>query len=110
MKMYIVLLDNFPIHMAPLIAAHASLCGYLMFEKDLDMQKWKDTSFKKVVCITNENHFEKLKKLEKYFIVTESSLAGKEVALVFCPREEVPKQLRRLRLWNFLGERVFISS
>lgn len=100
MKMYILIKDNVPAKLAPVIAAHASLACYKKFEEDEDMQTWINSVFKKVVCKVNDKEFENAKKEAKHLLLTESALSNKEVAIVFSPREEYSKQFRFFRMWN----------
>ncbi len=100
MKMYIILLNNIPDRLAPVISAHASLACYKKFQTDERMVKWINGTFKKVVCVVNENEFDKLKKESDYVLLTESSLDNQEVCLAYCPREEFPKMFKFLRMWK----------
>ena len=54
MKMYILIKDDVPVKMAPVIAAHASLACYKKYKDDPDMIEWVHSIFKKVVCKVNE--------------------------------------------------------
>lgn len=100
MKMYIIIKDNIPDKLAPVIAAHASLACYKKFEENEDMIKWINGIFKKVVCLANEIEFDKLKNETDFVVITESSLDNKEVALAFCPREEYSKKFKFLKMWT----------
>lgn len=100
MKMYIIVKDNIPDKLAPVIAAHASLACYKKFQENEDMIKWINGIFKKVVCLANEIEFDKLKNETDFVVITESSLDNKEVALAFCPREEYPKMFKFLKMWT----------
>lgn len=100
MKMYILVKDNVPQNMVPLITAHASLAGYLKFEKDSETQQWVSGSFYKVICKVNEKEFEKAKSFDDYVLLTESALDNQEVALVFRPREEWPKAFKFYTLYK----------
>jgi len=105
--MYIFIKDNIPDNMAPVVAAHASLSCYLTFEKNVDMIKWRTTSFKKVVCRVNDKEFEELKNSNLLFnVTTESSLGGKEVAITFCPIETYPKNFKNFKLWKPIQNEV----
>jgi hypothetical protein len=99
MKMYIILKDNIPDKLAPVIAAHASLACYKKFQENEDMIKWINGIFKKVVCLANEIEFDKLKMETDFVVITESSLDNKEVGLAFCPREEYSKKFKFLKMW-----------
>ncbi len=94
MKMYIVVKNNVPDKLVPVITAHASLACYKKYESNEDMQKWINGIFKKVVCVVNEVEFDKLKNEENFVMLTESALDNKEVCLAFCPREEYPKKFK----------------
>lgn len=61
MKMYIIVKDNVPDKLVPVITAHASLACYKKFETNEQMVTWINGIFKKVVCITTETEFNKLK-------------------------------------------------
>lgn len=100
MKMYILIKDHVPDKMVPVIAAHASLACYKQFEEDKDMIQWIGGIFKKVVCRVNEKEFSNAQMEEKHLILTESALAGQEVCIVFCPREEYSKQFRFFKMWE----------
>lgn len=106
MKMYIFIKDSVPDEFAPVVAAHASLACYLIYEKDEDMKKWREESFRKVVCRVSENRFNELKfrwtnrKEAKFNVTTESSLNGDEVAITFCPREKFPEIFKTFPLWK----------
>jgi peptidyl-tRNA hydrolase len=98
--MYIIVKDNIPDKLAPVIAAHASLACYKKFQENDNMIKWINGIFKKVVCLANETEFDKLKNETDFLVITESSLDNKEVALAFCPREEYPKKFKFLKMWT----------
>lgn len=99
MKMYILIKRGTPDNMVPVIAAHSSLVAYLNFEDDADLQQWLKLSFKKVVCTVTPEEFEFVRALSKCKVITESSLDGAEVALVFCPRKNYPLMFRDFPLW-----------
>lgn len=98
--MYIIVKDNIPDKLVPVIMAHASLACYKKFEDNEDMVKWINGIFKKVVCITSEIEFEKLKDEADFVVLSESALDNKEVCLAFCPREEYPKKFKFLKMWS----------
>jgi len=100
MKMYILIKDEVPDELAPVIAAHASLAAYRQFEKDVDMQTWVNGIFKKVVCRVNEKEFERAREADKQLTLKESVLDNQEVALAFCPRKVYPKAFRFFRMWR----------
>ena len=100
MKMYIIVKDNIPDKLVPVITAHASLACYKKYETNEDMVKWINGIFKKVVCLANETEFDKLKTESDSVVLTESSLDNKEVCLAFCPREEYAKRFKFLKMWT----------
>jgi peptidyl-tRNA hydrolase len=100
MKMYILIKDNVPNKLVPVIAAHASLACFRKYEQDEDMQRWINTVFKKAVCKVSEAEFNKAKDAEKNVLLTESALDNQEVCLAFSPREEYPKSFKYFRLWS----------
>lgn len=97
--MYILLKGNLPDKLAPVVAAHASLACYRQYESDAAMQEWINSVFKKVVCRVDEAAFEQAKSIDRYTLLTESSLSHAEVALAFCPREEYPKAFQFFKMW-----------
>lgn len=100
MKMYILIKNSVPDKLVPVIAAHASLACYKMYETDTDMQKWINGIFRKVVCEVSDSEFERLKQEDRYIILTESALNGEEVCIAFCPREEYPKMFKFFKMWT----------
>jgi len=97
MKMYILVKQSLPSHKAVVIA-HASLMGYLKYQDEPEMKEWLEKSFRKVVCEVSDLEFENAKLVEKCVVVTESSLGGAEVGLVFCPRNEWPTYFKYFKL------------
>lgn len=100
MKMYIIVKNDIPDKMVPVITAHASLACYKKFEHNENMIKWISGIFKKVVCVVNEAEFSVLKNELDFVLLTESSLDNKEAALAFCPREEYSKKFKFLKMWT----------
>jgi len=100
MKMYIIIKNNIPDKLVPVIAAHASLACYKKYESNEDMIKWINGIFKKVVCVANEIEFERIKNETDFVLLTESSLDNREVCLAFCPREEYSKIFKFLKMWT----------
>jgi len=98
--MYIIVKNNIPDKLVPVITAHASLACYKKYEQHADMIKWIHGIFKKVVCIVDELEFDQLKNETDVVVLTESSLDNKEVCLAFCPREEYPKKFKFLKMWT----------
>ncbi|EPR68274.1 hypothetical protein ADICYQ_2744 [Cyclobacterium qasimii M12-11B] len=101
--MYIVVKDNIPDKLIPVITAHASLACYRKFEDNEQMKQWINGIFKKVVCIVDEVAFNNLKSESENILLTESRLNDKEVCLAFCPREEYPKKFKFLKMWTPQG-------
>lgn len=100
MKMYIIVKNNVPDKLVPVITAHASLACYKKYETNENMIRWINGIFKKVVCVVNETEFESFKNDEDNIVLTESSLDNKEVCIAFCPREEYPKNFKFLKMWS----------
>ncbi|WP_294200868.1 peptidyl-tRNA hydrolase [uncultured Chryseobacterium sp.] len=98
MKMYIIIMNNVPDKLVPVIAAHASLACYKKYENSEDMKKWMNGIFRKVVCTANTTEFENLKNENDFVLLTESALDNQEVALAFSPREEYPKKFKFLKM------------
>jgi desulfoferrodoxin (superoxide reductase-like protein) len=100
MKMYIIVKDNIPDKLVPVITAHASLACYKKFEENEHMIKWINGIFKKVVCLVSAHEFDHLKNETDFVVLTESSLENQEVCIAFCPREEYSKKFKFLRMWT----------
>ncbi|SHH82482.1 aminoacyl-tRNA hydrolase [Flavobacterium johnsoniae] len=100
MKMYIIVKDDIPDKLVPVITAHASLACYKKYESNEDMIKWINGIFKKVVCIANDIEFDRLKNETDFVLLTESYLDNKEVCLAFCPREIYSKKFQFLKMWT----------
>ena len=91
-KIYICIKKSLPSHKV-LGAAHGVLMAYLKFQERLDYA-WLKQSFRKVVCEVTDAEFEILKAEQDYITVTESGLAGIEIALVFYPRAQWPERFK----------------
>ena len=100
MKMYIVLKNNIPDSLAPVVAAHASLACYRKFQNDYRMSTWIHGIFKKVVCVASPQEFDQLKDETDYVLLTESTFKHQEVCLAFCPRKEFPNKFKFLKMWT----------
>lgn len=100
MKMYIIVKNNVPDQLVPVITAHASLACYKKYETNENMIIWINGIFKKVVCVVNESEFENFKNEEHHIVLTESSCDNKEVCIAFCPRDEYPKKFKFLKMWS----------
>jgi len=82
--------------------AHGSLACYLKFKDHPDMQEWLTNSFAKSVCQVSliEFNAEKAIDPETHVVLTESTLDGEEVAIVYCPRKEYPKRFKFFKLYR----------
>lgn len=100
MKMYILVKEDIPNNLVPVITAHASLACFLKYEQDEDMQRWINSVFKKAVCKVTKVEFEKARQVEKNVLLTESALNDQEVCIAFSPRDEYPKYFKYFRLWS----------
>ncbi|HTZ22065.1 MAG TPA: hypothetical protein VMC06_14360 [Opitutaceae bacterium] len=100
MKMYILIKESVPTGFAVLASAHASLACYLKFKDTPEMSLWLSGPFYKAVCRVNDQEFEQAKGVTDHVLLTESALAGQEVAIAFRPREEWPKAFKFYRLYK----------
>ena len=100
-KMYILIKDwvdpghaiNTAVHAGAMIQSHWK-------KTDPIMTEWYLTSFRKCTCVATEKEFEKSKKYDDWFVVTELAFDKKEVAIVFKPRKEWPRFFQFLKLWK----------
>ena len=102
-KMYFLVKDSIDNGHAIVAVAHGSIICYKNFLDHPDMIKWNAESFRKVVCRVTEEQFQKAKEYGSFATVTESSLGGIEVALVFRPGVEVGEGInffKSLKLWK----------
>lgn len=98
--MYILIKDDVPDHMVPVISAHVSLGTYLEFQHLTDMQDWLKNSFRKVVVKVNQKEFDNMKNSEyNRRVFTESALDGMEVAIGCVPTEQ-EKPFKFYKLWK----------
>ena len=108
--MYICIKASIPSHKV-LGAAHGVLMAHLKFGADSTLgfahgkfyREWLKDSFRKVVCEVSDQEFEDLKQTDEFkmgwaVVVTESGLDNAEIAIVFCPQPEWPKQFRTFPL------------
>ena len=100
MKMYILIRESVPLGIAMTAVGHAAVACYRKYEATEDMKTWLEKSFKKVVCKVSDEEFEKVKSVENNIVLTESSIANQETAIVFAPRKEFPKQFKFYRLYK----------
>ncbi len=102
LKMYILIREDTPANIVPLIAAHTSIGTYREFEPWLITQKWFNTELQKtVICKVSAEQFEKAKEYGEYFITTEvhHQELG-ELGLGFRIRAEYPKFFKFLPLYK----------
>jgi len=100
LKSYILIRDSVPTGFAVLAAAHASLAMYLRFRDTEEVRQWLEGPFHKVICRVGDEELERAKQVPDHVLITESALAGQEVALAFRPRAEWPKSFKFLRLFR----------
>ncbi len=100
MKMYILIRKFFPLGIAMVATAHASLAAYLQYEDTEEMKQWLEGKFYKTVCKVNDKEFDQAKTIDDYTLITESSLDHEEVAIAFKPRTEYPKFFKYFRLYK----------
>lgn len=101
MKMYILIKEEIPVGFAILAAAHGSLAAYLEYQGTQEVKDWLGgPAFYKVICKVNDKEFEKAKEFDDRVVMTESALEGREVAIVFKPREEWPKPFKFYKLYR----------
>jgi peptidyl-tRNA hydrolase len=100
MKMYILIRDDVPLGFAMLAAAHASLAAYLKYQHTPEVQSWLLGPFCKVICRVTAKQFEQAKQTPDHVVMTESALAGQEVAIAFKPRDEWPKSFKFYSLYR----------
>lgn len=100
MKMYILIRESIPAGFAVLAAAHASLACYLKFRDAPEVAEWLAGPFYKAVCKVSDAEFERAKEVADHVVLTESALAGQEVAIAFKPRAEWPKAFKFYRLYK----------
>ena len=100
LKMYILVKESIPLGKAMVGIAHASLACYLKFRETKEVKQWLSEVFTKMVCIVNEQEFEKAKLEDDNLIITESTLDYNETIIAFKPRKEYPKYFNFFRLYK----------
>ena len=98
--MYILIRESVPTGFAVLAAAHASLACYLKFREAPEVAEWLAGPFYKAVCKVSDAEFERAKEVADHVVLTESALAGQDVAIAFKPRAEWPKAFKFYRLYK----------
>lgn len=85
-KQYIVLRHEIPPSVATIGVAHGVLGAYLKWKDEPIVQQWVSGIFYKVICqARNLEEFEAVKKWPDGLQITESSLNGLCIAVVFKP-------------------------
>ena len=100
MKMYILVKESVPLGFAMVASAHASLAAYLKFKGTPEIVEWLAGPFHKTVCKVCDKEFENAKLVADHVVLTESALAGQEVAVAFKPREDWPAMFKFFRLYK----------
>ena len=98
--MYVLVKESVPLGFAMVAAAHAGLAAYLKFQETPEVREWLSGPFSKAVCKVSDEEFERAKQCPDHVVITESALAGAEVAIAFKPREEWPGAFRFFRLYR----------
>ena len=99
MKMYIVIFDDVPAGLAPVVSAHGSLICYLMNSGTPEIKEWLK-GFKKVVVSASRDMEKALLNIPNAIKITESRLDNKLVGIVYLQSFERQKVLRNLPLWD----------
>ena len=99
MKAYILIKESVPLGFAMVAAAHA---GTILGMSDNEMAKaWRNGVFRKCLCKVSASEFEAAKQSPLiHTILTESALDYQEVAIVFMPQIEWPKEFRFYQLYK----------
>jgi peptidyl-tRNA hydrolase len=98
--MYILIRESLDAGHAVVAAAHASLACYLKFQGAPEVEEWLRGPFRKVVCRVTDEELARAKAFPDHVVITESRLAGAEVAIAFKPRAEWDASFRFLRLYR----------
>ncbi len=100
LRLLAVVRDDLPPNHVALTLFHAGLSVYLKWKENPEhapiVDLWVTHSFKKVIRKANATQFEQAKKEHPHIVMTESSLEGKETALIFVPSDDYPKFLNFL--------------
>lgn len=103
MKMYIIVREEVPLHVAINSVGHAALGTYLKFKDHEETQEWLETSFNKVTCKANPKEFELAKTMDDYLLIREAKFNNEEICIGFRPRKEWHKFFKYLRLYSQEG-------
>ena len=102
LKMYILIREDTPADIVPLVASHLPMLTYRKFKNYPLMQKWFETELQKtVVCKVSAEIFEKAKEYGEYFALVEihHQELG-ELGLGFSVQREYPKFFKFLPLYK----------
>jgi len=102
LKMYILIREDTPANLVPLIAAHTAMGTYREFEPWIVTQKWFETELQKtVICKVSAKQFEKAKEYGDWFALIEvhHQELG-ELGLGFRVQKEYPKFFKFLPLYK----------
>lgn len=103
LEMYILIREEIPIDIVPLIATHIAMITYKKFKDYRLMQKWFETKLQKtVICKVTRAQFEKAKEYDGYFALSEVHHQDfGELGLGFKIEEKYPKFFKFLkRYWG----------
>lgn len=109
-KLYIVVLDEVPDHMVPVLVAHTVLGAHLHCFSDLAYEttyrKWLRESFRKCVLRVNRKEFNKIAELRYVFGGYENSVLDGQVSclVVYPTYGEVPNVLKFAKMWKPIHE------
>jgi hypothetical protein len=98
--MYILVRESVPVGNALVAVAHGSLACYLKFRDAPEVHEWLAGPFRKVICRVSDDEFARAKGFPDHVVITESQLAGQEVALAFKPRAVWDKDFQFFRLYR----------
>ena len=102
LKMYVLIREDTPPDIVPLIAAHTAMGTYKKFANELVTKKWFETKLQKtVICTVTPLQFEEAKRSGAYFTLTEvHHLELGELGLGINVRRTYPKFFKFLRLYK----------
>jgi hypothetical protein len=102
LKMYVLICDETPADIVPLIVSHVPMLTYRKFLDRPDMQRWFNSELQKTaVCKVTREQFEKAKYYGEHFALTEvhHQELG-ELGLGFNIYKEYAKFFKFLPLWK----------
>ena len=104
-KLYIIVRNDVPAHMTPVLVAHTMLSANDYYIEDEVYKEWKEKSFRKVVVVAKDyNDYERLVKLfpNSYEGHENKTCNGEPSCLIPLPvlNSKVPGALRGLKLWK----------